>query len=155
MSVDGSVTAQEFYLAADVERDIYINSISVRIADGGAPNLNKFGNLTALTNGVQWLWVTNDLGTVELHDGIQTNLEFIRTGQKTHAIGTGTEAYLADVSGGGTSKAYLPIIDLSEQFGKPWGIRLRKGTEDKMKFVVRDDLSTLDAFDAIAYGIMF
>lgn len=155
MAVDGSVTEQEFYVEADQERDIYINSISVRIADGGSPNLNKFGDRVPLTNGVRWTWETSDLGTVELHDGIKTNLEFVRTGQKTHAIGTGTDAYLADVSGGGTSKAYLPIIDISEQFGKPWGLRLRKGTNDKLKFTVRDNLSVLDAFDAIAYGIKF
>ena len=155
MKVDGSVTEQIFSLRAIEEYDIYINSISVRIADGGSPNLNKFGNLAELTNGVGWEWVTSDLGTVVLHEGIQTNLEFIRTGHKTAAIGTGTDAYLADVSGGGTSKAYLPIIDISEQFGKPWGMRLRKGTNDRMSFVIRDNLSDLDAFDAIAYGVQF
>jgi len=155
MAVDGSVTEQKFSLRAITDRDIYVNSISVRIADGGSPNLNKFGNLSPLTNGVKWQWTSTDLGEVELHDGIKTNLEFVRTGQKTAAIGTGTEAYLADVSGGGTSKAYLPIIDISEQFGKPWGIRLRKGTNDKLTFIVRDDLSTLDAFDAISYGVSF
>jgi hypothetical protein len=155
MNVDGSVTEQIFSLRAASERDIYVNSISVRIADGGSPNLNKFGNLTALTNGVGWEWVTADLGTIILHEGITTNLEFVRTGHKTHAIGTGTDAYLADVSGGGTSKAYLPIIDISEQFGKPWGLRLRAGTNDRLDFIVRDDLSTLDAFDAIAYGTQF
>jgi hypothetical protein len=155
MGVDGSTTEQIFSLRAITDRDIYVNSISVRIADGGSPNLNKFGNLTALSNGVGWEWVTSDLGTVILHEGIQTNLEFIRTGHKTAAIGTGTDAYLADVSGGGTSKAYLPIIDISEQFGKPWGIRLRKNTNDRMSFIVRDDLTGLDDFDAIAYGVQF
>lgn len=155
MVVDGSTNEVIFSLRAVVERDIYINSISIRIADGGTPNLNKFGNLSSLANGVGWEWVSSDLGTVVLHEGIQTNLEFVRTGHKTHAIGTGTDAYLADVSGGGTSKAYLPIIDISEQFGKPWGIRLRKGTNDRMSFIVRDDLTGLDAFDAIAYGVQF
>jgi len=155
MAVDGSTTEVIFSLRAIADYDIYVNSISVRIADGGSPNLNKFGDLTALTNGVGWEWVTSDLGTVILHEGIQTNLEFVRTGHKTHAIGTGTEAYLADVSGGGTSKAYLPIIDISEQFSKPWGIRLRKGTNDRMSFIVRDDLSGLDSFDAIAQGVQF
>ena len=58
MAVDGSVTEQIFSLQAIGERDIYVNSISVRIADGGSPNLNKFGNLTALTNGVGWEWVS-------------------------------------------------------------------------------------------------
>jgi hypothetical protein len=155
MGIDGSTTEQVFSVRAKADRDVYINSISVRIADGGSPNLNKFGNLSALTNGVGWEWVTSDLGTVVLHEGIQTNLEFVRTGHKTAAIGTGTDAYLADVSGGGTSKAYLPIIDISEQFGKPWGLRLRANTNDRLSFIIRDDLTGLDALDAIAYGVEF
>jgi hypothetical protein len=155
MNVDGSVTNVEYFIKASSSQDIYINSLSLRIGDGGSPTLNKFGALTALTNGVEWKWVTSNLGTEILHEGIKTNLEFIRTGHKTHAIGTGTDAYLADVSGGASEKAYLPIIDISEQFGKPWGIRLRKGTEDKMVFVIRDDLTGLINFDCIAYGTKF
>ena len=155
MNVDGSVTAQEFYLEADEDLDIYINSLSVRIADTGSMALNKFGAEAELTNGVEWTWETNDFGVVTLHEGITTNIEFIRTGHKTHAIGTGTDAYLADVSGGGTEKAYLPIIDISEQFGKPWGIRLRATASDRMVFRVRDDLTGLSTFDIIAYGIKF
>lgn len=155
MAVDGSVTPQSFYIEAVNDRDIYINSLSVRIADTGSMNLNKFGAENALTNGVSWVWESQDSGIVTLHEGIKTNIEFIRTGHKTHAIGTGTDAYLADVSGGGTEKAYLPIIDISEQFGKPWGIRLRRGTVDKMIFTVNDDLSGLSSFDVIAYGTQF
>jgi hypothetical protein len=155
MNVDGSVTNQDFYLSAINDRDIYVNSISIRIADTGSLALNKFGALTALTNGVEWEWSSQDVGIITLHDGIKTNLEFIRTGHKTSSIGTGNDAYLADVSGGGTESAYLPIIDISEQFGKPWGIRLRKGTNDKMTFRIRDSLTGLTNFDAIAYGTQF
>jgi hypothetical protein len=155
MNVDGSVTEQRFFIQAITDFDIYVNSLSVKISDTGAPNLLKFGNLSALTNGVEWTWETQDLGVEILHDGIKTNLEFIRTGNKTVGIGTGSDAFLADVSGGGTEKAYLPVIDISEQFGKPWGIRLRKGTVDKMVFTVRDNLSTLSGMDVIAYGVKF
>lgn len=153
MNVDGSATAQDFYVAASQDYDIYINSISVNIGDGGAPALNLYGALTALTNGVQWLYFNNEEGEYELHDGIKTNLEFIRLGQNTGAIGTGTDAYLADVSGGGTEKAYLPVIDISDTFGLIYGIRLRKGTTDKLLFRIRDDLTGLTTHNAIAYGI--
>lgn len=155
MNVDGSSTNVDYYIEASPSQDIYINSLSIRIGDSGSPTLNKFGALSELTNGVEWKWVSSDLGTEILHEGLKTNLEFIRTGHKTHAIGTGTEAYLADVSGGASEKAYLPIIDISEQFGKPWGIRLRKGTNDRMVFVIRDDLTGLINFDCIAYGTKF
>lgn len=155
MNVDGSTTNVDFYVAATQDRDIYINSISVRIADTASLALNKFGGLTELTNGVVWKWVTQDLGEVILHEGITTNLEFIRTGHKTAAIGDGVSSWLADVSGGGTESAYLPVIDISEQFGKPWGLRLRANSEDRMIFTVRDDLTGLTNFDAICYGVSF
>jgi hypothetical protein len=74
-------------------------------------------------------------------------------GVDTGAIGTGSDAYLADVSGGGTEKSYLPTIDLEETFGVRYGIRLRKGTTDKLTFKIRDDLTGLTTHNAIGYGI--
>ena len=155
MTVNGSTTNQEFYVTASADFDIYIKSLSVIIGDGGSPALNLFGALSALTNGVEIRWDSQQEGNTVIHDGIKTNLEFIRMGFATGAVGTGTDAYLADVSGGGSEKSYIPQIDFTQQFGLPWGIRLRKGTEERIVFVVRDDLTGLTTFDAIAYGICF
>ena len=152
-TVDGSSTHAEFYIKALTDYDLYIKSISVIIGDGGSPALNKYGALTALTNGIQWTLFNQELGEYELHDGIKTNLEFIRMGVDTGAIGTGSDAYLADVSGGGTEKSYIPTIDLEESFGVRYGIRLRKGTTDKLTFKVRDNLTGLTTHNAIGYGI--
>jgi len=35
----------------------------------------------------------------------------------------------------------------------PWGLRLRKGTKDRLVFTVRDNITAIDQFDAIAYGL--
>ena len=153
MKVDGSVSEAKFCISASKDYDIYIKSISVVIGDDGSPSLNKFGNLIALNNGVRWSQFSNDLGDYELHDGIKTNLEFIRIGVDTAAIGTGTNAFLADVSGGGTEKSYLPTIDLAETFGLAYGIRIKKGSNDKLVFTVRDNLLNLTTFNAIGYGL--
>lgn len=153
MTVDGSVTEVEFSIDSIVDRDIFIRSISILIGDGGAPALNKFGALTALTNGVEIVYATKDSGDFIIHDGIKSNLEFIRIGVDTAGVGTGTDAFLADVSGGGTEKSYMPIIDLQETFGLPFGMKLRANGEDKLKFIVRDDLTGLTTFNIIAYGI--
>jgi hypothetical protein len=155
MIVDGSSTAVPFYIPASQDYDIYIKTISVSIGDSGTPTLNKFGTLAALTNGVAWNYFTQNEGEYILHEGIKTNLEFIRLGIDTGAIGTGTDAYLADVSGGGSTKSYLPTIDLAETFGLPWGVRLRKGTTDRIIFKVQDAMAGLDEFNAIGYGIRF
>jgi hypothetical protein len=155
MIVNGATTAVDFTIEAIAEFDIYIKSISIEIADGGSPALNKFGALTALTNGVGFYWSTQSQGEYEIHEGIKTNLEFIRIGVDTAGVGTGADAFLSDVSGGGTSKSYLPIIDMSETFGIPFGLRLKKGSTDKLIFRINDNMTGLDRFTAIAYGLRF
>lgn len=152
MRVDGSTNFVDFVINAEEDYDIYLKSISVEIADGGTPALNKFGALTALTNGVGFYFFNQKQGLYELHEGIKTNLEFIRLAVDTGAIGTGADAYLADVSGGGTSKSYLPLLDIEETYGMPFGLRLVKGTTDKLIFRINDNLTALDRFTAIAYG---
>jgi hypothetical protein len=152
LRVDGSTNFIDFYITARQDIDIYIKYITTEIGDGGSPALNKFGSLPELTNGLQWIWSTQKEPNYELHEGIKTNKEFIRIASDTGAIGTGVEAYLADVSGGGTEKSYLPNIDLKEIYGLPWGVRLRKGTNDKLIFRVQDDLTGLSTFNVIATG---
>jgi len=151
MLVDGSTTNVEFSINADSTKDTYIKSIIVTIVDAGAA-LNEFGNLTALTNGVLFVWETQDLGTTTLNDGIKTNFEFMRMALGNPAIGGGTTAYLASnvVS---TSEAFTPVIDFNLLFGLQYGLRLRAGTNDKISFTIRDNVSTMDQFDALAYGL--
>jgi len=153
MVQNGSVTSLDFTVVANNNYDIYVKYISIEIGDGGSPNMNKFGDLAALGTGVQWYWFTQDEGEYELHEGIKTNKEFIRVGTDTAAIGTGVNAFLADVSGGSSEKSYLPSIDISESYGLPWGLRLKKGSTDKVIFRVNDDLSALTTFNIVAYGI--
>ena len=154
MAVDGSTNQVSYSVIANDEKDLYLKYISVTIGDNGSPALNKFGAISALANGVSWTWDSQEEGSLTLHDGIKTNLEFIRTGNDSGAVGTGVDSWLSDVSGGGgTEKSYLPSIDLAELFGLAYGVRLRKGTNDKMTFTVRDDLSTLVTFNAIGYGL--
>jgi hypothetical protein len=153
MAVDGSVTAVEYWVSAIANADLYIKTLSVVIGDGGSPALNLYGALSALTNGVEFEWVTQDVGTAVLHDGIKTNLEFMRMGVASLAFGTGTDALLADVSGGGSEKSYLPTIDLAQTYGTPYGVKLRASTTDKLLLRVNDNLSALTTHNAIAYGV--
>ena len=152
MTVNGATNFVDFYIAAEDECDVYIKYITVEIGDGGNPALNKFGALAALTNGVAFYWDTLKEPLYELHEGIKTNKEFIRIASDTAGIGTGVEAFLADVSGGGTEKSYLPNMDMTEIYGLPWGLRLRKGTNDKLIFRINDNLTGLTTFNAIATG---
>lgn len=151
MRVNGATNSVEFCLRAVPERDIWVKTISVIIADAGA-RLDRFGALTALTNGVKFSYISQSTGETILHEGIQTNLSFLRLGTSSPTIG-GADAFKADLSGGGAD-AYLPLIDMSATYGMNYGLRLVKGSTDKLCFTVRDNLSTgLDRFDIIGYGI--
>lgn len=154
MSVAASGSApKEFWVKADQKLDIYIQSAAVIISDAGA-SLGEFGSVPALSNGVELEWRSNDLGSTLIADKLTTNFEFVRLSGGSPSFGNGNGAFRAN-NVVGTSEAYIPYIDFQEILGMPWGFRLRAGTEDKLVWKVQDDISSLDRFDIIAYGIRF
>lgn len=151
MLVDGSSANESFYITASNSVDIYVKTVSAVIVDAGA-TLNKFGNITALTNGLSFEHITQDQGTIVIQDSIKTNFDFIRLSLGQPAFGDGANSFRGtNVSG--NSEGYIPVINMTETFGLPWGLRLRKGTKDRLAFTVKDDVSALDQFDIIGYGI--
>lgn len=154
MRVDGSVTEQTFYVTPPTsERDLYVGRLDITIADAGA-TLSNFGNIAALTNGVKLEWITQEFGTVEINESMKSNWDFVRLSGGKPSFGDGTAAFRAN-NVIGTSEGYLSSIDFDEIFNLRWGIRLRRKTEDKLVLTVRDDVTGVDKFDAVAYGIQF
>lgn len=153
MRVNGSTTNIDFFVTADEHVNIYIKSISIIIADAGAA-LSEFGNLSSLTNGVEFCWETQDKGTVVIAESLQTNFDFVRLAVGEPSFGDGTTAFTAsNISG--QSEGFLPVIDFEKIFGLQYGIKLRKGTKDRIFFRIKDNVTGVDQFDAIAYGIKF
>jgi len=151
MIVNGSSTPVEFYISAHAEEDIYVKSFSIQISDAGA-ELEDFGALNELTNGVAWTWETQETGSYVLHDGVKTNFDFIRLGLGTPAFGSGDKVFKVDFKGKGTDDAFIPVIDMTQTFGMPYGMRLRKGTKDRIVFTVNDNLAGIEVFNIVAYG---
>jgi hypothetical protein len=153
MRVDGSTNFVDFYITAHSDFDLFINSITVQISDPGA-RLDRFGALTALTNGVKFFYFEQKIGELVISESIKTNLDFFRDATGGKGFGDGTGAWKADIAGGGGEDTYFPEIDLEERFGLQWGLRLVKGTTDSIVFRVQDNLSTgLSTFNIKAYGI--
>lgn len=152
MRVDGSATPVEFHIPAVADRDIFVSSISVLITDPGA-NLNEFGNLTALTNGLEFIYRSSSIGEIAIFSGIKTNLDFIRFCGETGAVGTGTDAWKSDIAGGGGEDSYMPRLNIQNTFGYQNGLHLRKGKNDELLFRVNDNLSVgMTTFNIIAFG---
>jgi len=132
--------------------DIYVKAISFSIVDTNAV-LSKFGNIAALSNGVEFTWVTDSNGSITLHEGLKTNFDFIRLAHGNPPFGDGATAFRAsNVSG--TSEGYIPVLDTALTYGLQWGLRLRASTNDKIVFKARDDVSSIDVFNIVATGIL-
>jgi hypothetical protein len=157
MLVDGGTTPVEFTIKAnqDNERDIYISTVSFVIEDGSAV-LNKFGGVTALTNGVRFHYFDTDVGEIDIHDAMKTNFDFVRLGLGNPAFaGSATTTFLADKTSAGNTTSYIPVVDFRYVFGLPYGIELKAGSRAKLVLTIRDDLTAgtpPETFDCIAYG---
>jgi len=149
--VDGSSTPQDFYISSSQDVDRYIKNVNILISDNGA-SLNNFGALSALTNGVDFVYSNINIGEIFINQGLTTNLDLVRlSGINASSVGDGTSAYRADVSGAGAD-SYIVTIDMTSTFGFPWGLKLSKGSTDKLIFRINDNLAGIDTFNVIGTG---
>ena len=149
MQVVASLAApQTFSIDARDDFDVYVKTVMVTIADQSA-TLEKFGNITALTNGVNFCWESQSLGSFVIKGAMVSNWDFIKLSRGNPAFGDGTAAFRAN-NVLGNSEGYLPVIDFLVLFGMQYGVRLRKGTKDRLVFEIRDDTTGVDEFTAEA-----
>lgn len=150
MRVNGSTSSVDFVVSADPLVDKYIASVSFRIADVNA-TADKFGNVPALSNGCQLVYSDLDNGESIIGKDLQRNSDFVRLCQGKPSFGNTTNAFqIGNIAG--NSEGYIPVLDFSEMFGMPWGLRLRAGTKEKLIIRIRDNVSGVDAFDAEVFG---
>tara|TARA_R110002096_G_scaffold178455_1_gene355418 strand:- start:601 stop:1239 length:639 start_codon:yes stop_codon:yes gene_type:complete len=151
MRVSGTVAVPvDFYIQSENLGDRYIQSLAFTISDAGA-QLKEFGNLTALTNGCQLIYEDSSLGDVIIAEAMQSNFDFVQLCNFNPSFGSGASAFLAS-NVIGTSEAYVPILDLTDVFGLPYGLRLPRNTDFKLKVRVRDTTTGVDRFDVKAFG---
>lgn len=151
LRVDGSTSYVDYVIEAEEGGDLFIDSISFRIADVNA-TADKFGNISPLTNGCQLFYSDLNNGEIIIGDSLKTNFDFIRLCQGQPSFGNANDA-LRIANASGNSEGYIPVLDFSQMFGLPWGVRLRKNTKEKIVIRINDNTSGVDAFDAVAFGI--
>ena len=142
---------QEFSVNADPDFDTWIKTISTEVTDTN-PSASQFGALTRLVNGVSFVWISEGTGERVLAT-IRSNFELIRFGStSTPAWGAGTTAFTIQNAIGQNDDSYLISVDLNALLGFRWGLRLRKGTNDRILWRVQDDLDGLLSFTSICGG---
>jgi len=153
MIVAGSLAEPiDFCVRAVSEGDIFIKSITIRISDNNM-NLDDFGGLSPLTNGVDLIYQDKVLGQRLIITNMTTNLDLFRAATDGKGFGSGNNSWKADVSGAG-AETYFPDIDIKKRFGIQFGFRLQKGTNDFLCFRVKDPLAGLDIFNILAHGFI-
>lgn len=140
----------DFYISARENDDIFIKTIAFVISDAQA-TLSSFGNIGALTNGIQFFFESQSLGTITINESLNTNFDFIQQCAGLPAFGSGIDAFRAQ-NVVGNSEAYIPTLDFGGLFGTPYGVRLKGGTQDRLVFRIQDDTSGVDRFDIVAFG---
>lgn len=148
MLVDGSTTNVDFFVQAIQDFDLYIKNLAVLIVDKDA-KLKEFGHLAPLTNGLELFYESQDTGRFVVDAAIQTNHDFVRLALYEPMIDK--EMRLKDVID--DQEGFIPVIDFNKIFGMQYGLRLRKNTQDRIVFTVKDDITAIDQMDIIAYGI--
>lgn len=151
MKVSASLAApSDFYVEAVDGYDTYVVALSFEIADASAV-LNKFGNITALTNGCVLEWTAGGGLAQTLHPALKSNFDFVRLCLGMPSFGDGNGAFRAN-NVSSTSEGFIPVLDVRKTYGMPWGLRLRKGSKDRVTLRVRDNTTGVDSFGCVATG---
>ena len=146
MGIDGSVAPVDFWVAADATDDRYITRLSFIVAYGTSGQPNEWADGSALSNGTR-LFYTSENGEVDIHDALKSNQDMFRL--RDDATPTAWEIRHLGAS---NDFGYIIQMDL-RGLGLPFGIKLDRGTKQKLAMTIRDNAGTgADTFDVIATG---
>lgn len=149
-NVNGAVTPQEFYIEAAADYDLYICQIIILIADTAIVH-NAFGNVAALANGWDLIATESGLPTPIISKA-KTGGQVIAFGALDRPFGDGALSFeLSNWTG--TEDAQLCSIDMAPIMpSETKGIRLGRGTKDRITSTVNDDLTGLTEFTVRVLG---
>lgn len=148
-AVNGSSSTQEFVIGSNQNFDIHIKLIQILIADGtpGITN-NKFGSIDALSNG--WCLDVEESGSeTSIVSNAKTNGELLVQSGSNTLFGTGVDVNeLSNWTAQEDAKLiYIPMGSWVEG-----GLRLGRGTNDKLIARVNDDLTNITLFEVTVFG---
>jgi hypothetical protein len=147
MGVNGSVTAVEYYIGASNDNDRYITRISFVLGYGASAEGFEFADSgAALTNGVKVAYIDSQ-GTEVTVINPKANYEFMRDSDAPISrVGWQARGFAATGDYG-----YFVNINLS-QIMPPHGVKLDKGSNQKMVVTIRDDCTDADLFNCQSFG---
>jgi len=147
LGIDGSVTSVDFWIPADSDNDRYISTLSFICGYGTSAEMWEFADKnSALTNGVKVAY--NDTnGDERIIMNPKANYSFQRSSLKPFSA-TGWEDRGFAATGDYGWLATIPL----DRIMPPFGIKLDRGTKQKLTITIRDDCTDADLFNCQAFG---
>jgi len=147
MGVDGSVTPVEYYIPADGDNDRYITRISFVIGYGSSAEGFEFADSnSALTNGVKISYTNTYQEEITIANP-KGNYSFMRMS----GAHISPEAWEARGFAGAGDYGYFINMYLNNVM-PPYGVKLDRGTIQRMSVLIRDDCTDADLFNCQAFG---
>jgi len=144
--VDGSSTDFDFWINATNTDDRYIAQLNFIVGYGATGKPSEWCDGAALTNGFRIFYEAPE-GEIDIHEGVKSNQDMFRL--SFAPIPTSWEVRHVNAA---NDFGYFIHMDITKM-GFPFGIKLDKGTNQKLIIRLRDNMTTLtDSFNCIAYG---
>lgn len=147
LGTDGSVTPVVYYIPAVQDNDVYITRISFILGYGSSAQGFEFADSgAALANGVQVTYIDNNGDDVTIMNP-KANYSFMRASgallsdtnwEARGFAATGDYGYFVNIY----LKDIMPTL----------GVKLDRGTNQRMTITIRDDCSDSDLFNCHAFG---
>jgi len=154
LTLDGSVTPIDAFIAARSDGDLYLKSANVFIEGDATILLKDFGTIAdGLANGIDTFIEHEGIKFDITRQPILTNLDLVRVGKDTPALGSDDSAFRLKIAGqGNANTAYNPIWDFTTLAAGNEGIRLAANTNQKLGITINDDLRELVTFNIVMEG---
>ncbi|MBF0131012.1 MAG: hypothetical protein HQL75_00285 [Magnetococcales bacterium] len=144
LRVNGLTSNVDAYIAANPDYDIHIMSVSFYINDS-AISMNRFGNVTGLTLGFD-MFAEESGDTTYMVKQARTSGQLISQTAAMNAFGSGAELNIIS-NMTGTTDAVFAFLDIGRIL-PPEGLRIGRGTKDRLVVRIRDNLSQISALGA-------
>ena len=147
MGIDGSGTAVEFWVAADDDDDRYITTMLFVMGYSASAEMWEFADSNgALANGVliQYNDTYNNLITI---DNLTRNLDFFMFSQAPVSVTAWEDRGFAATGDYG----FFTRTDLTKMV-PPYGIKLDRGTLQRLVVTIRDNCTKAILFNCRAFG---
>lgn len=148
LGIDGSVTSVNYWIPASDDNDIYITKLNYIVGYSASGELWEFADSgAALTNGVRVFYVDTHGDEVEIANH-KMNSSFLRYALSDGLLPTAWEIRHLGANG---DYGFLFAIDLA-RIMPPVGVKLDRGTNQKLSITIRDDCRDADDFNCCALG---